>query len=186
MKLLLLNGSLRKGSVNGATLQTVQQLAPATVTTEIYAGMEQLPHFNPDSDHDPLPPEVQQLRQAIAEADALLICTPEYAGALPGAFKNLLEWTVGSMAMNEKPVAWINVSTNPGGAKDAHVSLRIVLGYINARIVEDACLNLPVPRSAVTADGVVQGEAITVRLGAAVSHLVGAVSGPILPEESRE
>ena len=35
------------------------------------------------------------LRSAIAECDAVVFCTPEYAGTLPGCFKNLLDWTVG-------------------------------------------------------------------------------------------
>ena len=48
----------------------------------------------------PLPAAVEDLRGQIAgRRDALLICTPEYAGALPGSFKNLLDWTVGGMAI---------------------------------------------------------------------------------------
>ena len=35
------------------------------------------------------------MRAAIAAADAVVFCTPEYAGTLPGSFKNLLDWTVG-------------------------------------------------------------------------------------------
>jgi chromate reductase, NAD(P)H dehydrogenase (quinone) len=38
-----------------------------------------------------MPSAVADLRAHIAEADAIVICTPEYAGALPGALKNLLE-----------------------------------------------------------------------------------------------
>ncbi|WP_189643614.1 NADPH-dependent FMN reductase [Deinococcus piscis] len=155
MNLLLLSGSLREGSVNGATLQTVQRLAPASLSVRIYSGTEHLPYYSPDLDHDPLPPAVQQLRGAVAEADAVLMCTPEYAGALPGAFKNLLEWTVGSVVMNDKSVAWINVSTAPTEAKDAHASLRLVLGYVGAQVIEDACLPLPVPRSALGPDGLI-------------------------------
>ena len=54
----------------------------------------------------------------------MLFSTPEYAGALPGSFKNLLDWTVGDDqpgSMNGKPVAWVNVS--PRGAEHAHESL---------------------------------------------------------------
>jgi NAD(P)H-dependent FMN reductase len=69
---------------------------------------------------------VQQLREQTAAADALLICTPEYAGALPGALKNLLEWTVGDAGTYGKPIAWINAAgpAAPTGAADAHDSLR--------------------------------------------------------------
>lgn len=87
----------------------------------------------------------------IAAADALLICTPEYAGALPGASKNLLEWTVGDAGTYRKPVAWINASgpAAPAGGADAHDSLRKVLGYLQADLVEDACVRLPLTRGAV-------------------------------------
>ena len=77
--------------------------------------MTDLPHFNPDDDHDPLPHAVADLRARIGAADAVLICTPEYAGALPGTFKNLLDWSVGGPEMYGKPVAWVNAS----GAADA-------------------------------------------------------------------
>src|SRR5207253_4574206 len=92
---------------------------------------------------------VAAMRSAVARAHALLVCTPEYAGALPAALKNLLEWTVGDAGTYEKPVAWINAAgpAAPTGAADAHESLRKVLGYVGADIVEAACARLPVSRS---------------------------------------
>ncbi len=59
----------------------------------------------------------------------MLFCTPEYAGALPAALKNLLEWTIGDAGTYQKPVAWINAAgpAAPTGAADAHESLRKVL-----------------------------------------------------------
>jgi len=96
---------------------------------------------------------VASLRAAIKEADAVLICTPEYAGGLPGSFKNLLDWTVGGGEMYGKPVAWINASSiaAPTGGRDAHDSLRKVLTYAGAKIVDEACARIPVPRDAVAA-----------------------------------
>jgi NAD(P)H-dependent FMN reductase len=135
-------------------------LAPDGIETAIYDGMGRLPHFNPDDDPTDgvgLDPEVAALRAALTEADALLLSTPEYAGALPGSFKNLLDWTVGGGQTYEMPVAWINVSGKaaPSGGADAHESLRKVLGYTGSRIVEEACLRLPLARDDVGADGLV-------------------------------
>ncbi|WP_189279221.1 NADPH-dependent FMN reductase [Streptomyces atratus] len=59
---------------------------PAGVRTVLYGGLAALPHFNPDDDAEPLPEPVVALRAAIDEADAVLVCTPEYAGTLPGVF----------------------------------------------------------------------------------------------------
>ena len=107
----------------------------------VYTGVGALPLFNPDDDREgtPVDPRVADMRRELAAADALLICTPEYAGAMPAAMKNLLEWTIGDAGTYQKPVAWINASGGaaPTGAADAHDSLRKVLGYAGADIVED-------------------------------------------------
>ena len=154
MSMLLIGGSLRAGSGNAAVLRTVHALSPEST---IYGGLDSLPHFNPDDDREPLDHAVAELRAGIKAAHALLFCTPEYAGGLPGSFKNLLDWTVGGGEIYEKPVAWINASSvaSPTGGADAHESLRKVLGYSGALIVEEACARIPIPRDAVS-DGVVQ------------------------------
>lgn len=84
-------------------------------------------------------------------ADAVLFCTPEYAGTLPGSFKNLLDWTVGSGELYGKPVAWINVA-NAGRGEGAQATLVTVLGYVGAVIIEPACTHLAVGHHAVGPD----------------------------------
>ena len=90
-QILLVSGSLRQESTNTALLRTAAQIAPEDVVGHSYERLASLPAFNPDDDHRPLHPEVERLRDAIHEADAVLFSTPEYAGALPGPFKNLLD-----------------------------------------------------------------------------------------------
>ena len=159
MRALLVSGSTRVGSTNTAMLRTVRSLATGIVC-ELFDGLAALPAFNPDHDHDPLPDPVRRLRVSIDQADAILFCTPEYAGALPGAFKNLLDWTVGDpgpRSISGKPVGWLNVSgpAAPTGGADAHTSLAKVLGYVGAIVVEGACLRLPLTRSSIGPDGLV-------------------------------
>lgn len=174
-RILLISGSLRSGSTNAAVLQTLSDVAPAGVTAVLYDGMGRLPHFNPDDDREgeAVPAAVADLRAAIREADALLVCTPEYAGALPGALKNLLEWTVGDAGIYGKPVAWINAAgpAAPTGARDAHESLRKVLGYVGAEIVEDACVRIPVTRDAVGRDGTIADPSLRCGIAETVSSL---------------
>src|SRR5512132_4306163 len=102
MSLLLISGSLRDGSTNTAMLRTAHAIA---ADTELFTGMGALPHFSRDDDGDDLPAAVRDLRAATGRAEALLVCTPEYAGALPGALKNLLEWLVGGGEAYRKPIA---------------------------------------------------------------------------------
>ncbi len=144
-RILLIPGSLRRQSSNVAVLRTVQAAAPEHIAAVLYTGLADLPLFNPDGDEEPLDPAVANLRAQIQAADALLFSTPEYAGALPGPFKNLLDWTVGDDqpgSIYEKPVGWINAS--PRGAPHAHESLRRVLGYVHADVVEPTCVHFPI------------------------------------------
>lgn len=171
----MISGSLRGGSVNAAVLRTAQAVAPADVVTRLHGGMADLPHYNPDDDGEPLNAVVAALRAAIGEADALLFSTPEYAGSLPGSFKNLLDWTVGSIEMDGKPVGWINAASPaaPTGGEDAYASLRRVLGFVGARIVEPACLRIPMSRGDVGLDGIIRSESIRSQIAAVLSALTG-------------
>ncbi|MGW2425962.1 NADPH-dependent FMN reductase [Streptomyces sp. NPDC001709] len=153
--ILLLSGSLRKGSTNEAVLRTAQAVAPSVgVATVMYEDLARLPHFNPDDDTDRLPAPVAGLRAALDRADGILICTPEYAGTLPGSFKNLLDWTVGGTEICDKPTAWVNAAA-PGRGQGAEATLRTVLGYTGAKIVEPACARIPVGRDALGEDGLI-------------------------------
>jgi chromate reductase len=174
-RMLLVSGSLREGSTNSAVLRTAQRVQPDAVDATLYAGLADLPAFNPDLDADCLPAAVADLRDAIRASDGVLFSTPEYAGGLPGAFKNLLDWTVGDDrpgSMYEKPVAWLNVAAR--GAPNAHESLRKVLGYVHATIVEPACLAIPVTSAMVDADGLVADETVIRQLVNALEILAGA------------
>ncbi len=84
-----------------------------------------------------------------------MFCTPEYAGTLPGSFKNLLDWTVGGTEMSDKPVAWVKVAADARRGDGAHAALATVLGYVQARVIEDACRHIPIAREAVGADGII-------------------------------
>lgn len=173
--LLLVSGSLRQASTNTAVLRTVRADAAAGTECILYEELAGLPHFNPDADDDTPPAAVVRLRQAVHEADALLFSTPEYAGALPGAFKNLLEWLIGDDqpgSISEKPVGWINSS--PRGAQLAHESLRAVLGYAHARLVEEACGHFPVTASSLGGDGLLSDAAVRADVGRLVAALVAA------------
>jgi NAD(P)H-dependent FMN reductase len=164
---LLISGSLRAASANTAILKTTIDVAGEPVTAEplagqaiechLYGRLAHLPAFNPDADRDPLDPEVERLRTSIHAADGILFSTPEYAGALPGSLKNLLDWTIGDEkpgSIYNKPIGWINTSTR--GAAAAYRELRAVLGYAHASIVEGACVPLPITETMIGADGLIE------------------------------
>ncbi len=169
---LLVSGSTRAASSNSALLRTAVVAAPPGVRAALYDGLGALPHFNPDDDQPPLPAAVAQLRASIAAADAVLFCTPEYAGTLPGSMKNLLDWTVGGTEMSDKPVAWVNAAADGRRGAGAQATLATVLGYVQARVVEKACRHVPVLSGAVGEDGLVADEATRTAIADVLTALV--------------
>ena len=167
---LLISGSTRSASTNTAALRTVAALAPDGVETRWYEGLADLPAFSPDDDGT-AHPSVVALHDEISRADAVLLCSPEYAGTLPGSFKNLLDWTVGTGDLYEKPAAFINVAA-PGRGEGAAATLTSVLGYVGARIESDACVRLPIPSGAVGPDGLVADAQFRTGAAEALTRLV--------------
>ncbi len=171
-RILLISGSLRRASTNTAALRTAAATAPQGVVAVLYDGLGDLPAFNPDDDVEPLPDAAARLRVDIRAADALLFSVPEYAGGMPGSFKNLLDWSIGDDqrgSIYEKPVAWINAS--PRGAVHAHESLRLVLSYAHATIVEEACAHIAVTAATIDAAGIISDPAVSVDIAAALTVL---------------
>jgi chromate reductase len=173
-RILLVTGSTRARSASTAALATAAAIAPTQVTPVRYDGLAELPAFNPDDDGDRLPAAAGRLRAEIGKSDAVLFCTPEYAGTLPGSLKNLLDWTVGGGEFDRKPAAWINVAVG-GRGQGAQQTLASVLGYVGADIVEAACRRIPVEREAIGPDGTVIGLPFAVGIAevwdALLSHL---------------
>ena len=178
-------GSVRRASTNTAVLRTAQADAAPGTTLVLYDELADLPHFNPDNDHDAPPPAVVRLRDAVHRADGLLFSTPEYAGAMPGALKNLLEWLIGDDqpgSVYEKPVAWINSS--PRGARLTYESLRTVLEYAHAHVIDEACGDVPVSGSSVGEDGLLSDPVARADLTRLVAELANAACTVVRPGES--
>jgi len=95
IRILALGGSLREASRNRALLDEAAALAPAGVVVDLsqLAVIGSLPLFNQDIlDRDGFPPGVSELKDALREADGLLIATPEYNWGIPGFLKNAIDW----------------------------------------------------------------------------------------------
>ncbi|ATQ69880.1 MULTISPECIES: NADPH-dependent FMN reductase [Methylosinus] len=173
LSIVLINGSLRAKSINGAVVATAAALAPPGVNALVYRRLGELPHFNPDDDRDPLPETAAELRALLRGASAVLLSTPEYAGSLPGSFKNLLDWTVGGGSLYRLPVAWINPAAR-GRARDTYAALRIVLDRAGVDIVESACADIPVSQESVGDDGLIADDGIRSAIAGAMRALADA------------
>lgn len=138
MIILGISGSLRKASINSALLRAAKRLAPSEVELVIFGGVGDLPLFNPDLETS-LPAQVVAFHAAIAEADALLFASPEYAHGVSGAIKNALDWLVSFEPFVGKPVAVLNASPR---AHHADSALRETLKTMSAVIVEPASVSI--------------------------------------------
>jgi chromate reductase len=137
-RILAIPGSLRAESYNRKLLEAAQALAPRAVAVELWGGLKELPPFDEDDERDP-GDAVLALREAIEQADAVLIATPQYNASLPGQLKNALDWAsrpYGTNALRGKPVAVIGASPSPSGAARAQAEVRIVLGAIGAEVLD--------------------------------------------------
>lgn len=178
MRILAISGSLRAASSNTALLRAAAVLAPSGVEIVVYDGLAGLPPFNPDLDPDPvqegvaLPPPVQDLRARLRAADGVVIASPEYAHGVPGAFKNALDWLVGSTDFPGMPVALLNASPR---ATHAQAALAETLRTMSATLVPDASLIVPVAGRNLAMAAIVADPALAGALRAAIAALVRAI-----------
>jgi chromate reductase, NAD(P)H dehydrogenase (quinone) len=138
MRILGISGSLRRDSHNTRLLRATRQLLPAGAELEIFDQLAAIPPYNEDDEHE-FPPAVAALKAAIADADALLVATPEYNASIPGVLKNALDWVsrpVADTPLRGKPAAVVGASTGLFGAVWAQAETRKVLSTIGARVLD--------------------------------------------------
>jgi len=185
MRVLGISGSLRRDSYNHALLWAAAERLPAGVELFEFDQLREIPPYDADLEEGgaPAPAAVEELREAMREADAVLIATPEYNHSIPGALKNALDWAsrpAGESALTGTPAAVIGASTGMFGAVWAQAELRKVLGAMGGRVVET---ELPVPHAAqVYVDGALelspeQTEALDGLLAELVSEVEGRREG---------
>jgi chromate reductase len=136
---LLVSGSLRRGSFNTALLCEAANALPSGVGHAWLDGIAGLPPYCEDDDGRRAPAAVERLRRAIGAAGAVLIATPEYNGSMPGGLKNAVDWASRPFpgnAWRNKRVAVIGASTGIFGAVWAQAQLRTALGLAGARVID--------------------------------------------------
>lgn len=173
MKILGISGSLRSGSANTAAVEAAAQLAPPGVELRVWRELGNLPPFNPDLESGPALTAVAAYREALRDADAVMICSPEYAHGVSGVMKNALDWVVGTGEFIDKPVALINASPY---ATIAHAALAETLRTMSANVVHAASLTLPITSGKPDAAQMIASPEISEVLRTAVAALSAAVS----------
>jgi chromate reductase len=182
VRVLGISGSLRRDSHNTLLLRAAAELVGPDDELVLWSGLADVPPYDEDVDVEPAPAAVVELRRAVAEADAVLISTPEYNASIPGALKNALDWASRPLATNafrNKPVAVIGSSVGIFGAVWAQAELRKVLATMGARVVE---VELAVGRSSERFDeaGSLVDETVQDELAEVVATLLTEVAAPLV------
>jgi len=139
MRVLGISGSLRRDSYNTKLLRAAEELLPPFAELTVWDELKAVPPFDEDDELSPTPPSVASLREAVAEADAIVFATPEYNASVPGQLKNAVDWLsrpVVTAALRGKPALVVGASTGAFGAVWAQAELRKVLATAGARVVE--------------------------------------------------
>src|SRR5437763_4763521 len=93
LNVLVICGSLRKGSYNAMVARSLPALAPAGMTLTASPAIGTMPLYNADVQNDSgFPAPVNTLVDAMRAADGILIVTPEYNYSVPGVLKNAIDW----------------------------------------------------------------------------------------------
>lgn len=141
MRVLAIAGSLRAGSHNRALLRAAATALPPGVELVHWDRLGELPHFDEDVDRaGGGGAVVDDLRAALAGADALLVATPEYNGGPPGVLKNALDWASRPWpdhALRALPAAVVGASTGLFGAVWAQEDARKALRTAGADVLDD-------------------------------------------------
>jgi chromate reductase, NAD(P)H dehydrogenase (quinone) len=129
-------GSLRKGSYNRMLLHATEELSPEGVSFQSL-DIGRLPFYNEDVRAQGFPPSVEEMREQIRAADALLFVTPEYNYSVPGVLKNAIDWASRppEQPFNGKPAAIMGASPSMLGSARAQYHLRQICVYLNIFLV---------------------------------------------------
>jgi chromate reductase, NAD(P)H dehydrogenase (quinone) len=145
IRLLGLSGSLRRASANTAALRTAASLAPDGVDVVLHP-LDDVPLYHGDVEaREGFPEAVVALRDAVAEADGLLLASPEYNWSTTAVLKNAIDWASRgpSAPLDAKPAALLSAAGGSGGRR-AQAHLRDILAHNEVDLLEEA---VQIPRA---------------------------------------
>lgn len=154
-KILGIAGSLRAKSYNRSLLAHAAKTAPAGMTVEIF-DLKPVPLFDQDVEAQGYPEAVAKLHAAVASADGVLLCTPEYNSGIPGVLKNALDWMSrppGKSTAAGKPVAVMGTTPGTTGTGRVQIVMPPVLQGMGMLQLVGAPVAIPSAGTAFDAEG---------------------------------
>jgi NAD(P)H-dependent FMN reductase len=170
MRLLTICGSLQRRSANRAALEVASAVALATgAAVDTFDRLAEVPAFDPERAEEPAE-VVHDWQRRVHASDAVLVATPEYAGAVAGAVKNAFDWLVASGELYRKPVAVLSAGTS--GGQHARRMLAQTLTWQGAYVVAE--LGIAAPRTKSDEEGRLNDEATLASIASLTHALLDA------------
>jgi chromate reductase len=91
LKVVLINGSLRKKSTNAGILRAIVELNNPHFDFE-RADISDVPLFNEDLEAEGTPSSVERVRNQVAGAHGIIFAVTENNSSLSAAMKNIYDW----------------------------------------------------------------------------------------------
>jgi chromate reductase len=135
LDVLVICGSLRKGSYNAALARALPALAPPGMTLRAAPSFAGLPMYDYDEHQaQGIHPIATAWVDAIRAADAVVIVSPEYNWSIPGGLKNAIDWLsrLKDQPFAYKPLALQSAATGQLGGSRMQYHLRQSLTSIDA------------------------------------------------------
>jgi chromate reductase len=163
VRVLGVSGSLRKGSFNTALLHAAIAVAPPEVQATV-AVIGDIPPYDEDTRTalGGFPAPVQRFRDEIAQADALLIATPEFNYSVPGVLKNAIDWAsrAPKQPFGGKPLAILGASGSMSGTMRAQYHLRQICVSLDMHPINRPEIFVRNAPSVFSESGALQDEAV--------------------------
>jgi chromate reductase, NAD(P)H dehydrogenase (quinone) len=135
LDVLVICGSLRKGSYNAALARMLPKLAPAGLAFRDAPSFEKMPIYNFDLQQSAgFPADVTAWADAVRTADGVIVVSPEYNWSIPGGLKNVIDWVsrLKDQPFKDKPVALQSAAAGILGGARMQYHLRQTFTSIDA------------------------------------------------------
>lgn len=130
-------GSASRHSANEKLIDNFVVLTKDVFSVSVFNDLKTLPHFDPERSLDNPPEEIVAFRNAVAAADGILICTPEYIFSIPSGLKNAIEWCVATTIFSGKPTGLITASAH---GQKGHEELQLIMKTVMATYTTETTL----------------------------------------------
>ncbi|RFC55024.1 NADPH-dependent FMN reductase [Brumimicrobium aurantiacum] len=135
MNILAISGSASPKGSNFNFLAAIQKSFEDEYFISIYNQLSEFPLFSPDHLSKGIPTIVQEFKNEIEEADAVLISTPEYTHNIPAVLKNMIEWCTHSGEFSDKKIIPITFTPHAPRGEHAMQSLLFSLKALDAKVL---------------------------------------------------